>query len=369
MSSGSPATAIWSLIEREFVLILRNRHLLFLLLFPTTLQLLLIGFALNPGLRHENLAVFDESNTSSSRAFVTVLQNTGMFSAINLCPWQTDASRLFADGTAKAILSIPHAFQPDLDHLHVASVQFILDGTDAYTASLCKGYLVETTLQAGGRGVHASSVEPNVHIMFNPGLISAWYFIPGLIGALLTLSATLVSSAVMLRERESGTLEHLLMLPVTSTELFAAKVLPLFALLCVDLLIALVISKLVFGLPIRGALWLFLLLSAIYIIIVIGIGVLIGTVCSNQKQAKFLSFFINIPMILFSGILVPLNTMPKAFQLLSSIDPLRFYRACATGILLKGWGVSDLPFEITGLCVGALLIVCANIWRFRIHST
>ena len=365
MSSGSAATATWALIQKEFVLILRNKHLLFLLLFPTTVQLLLLGFALNPGIHDEKVVVFDESNTSASRALIAVLNNTGMFETVSLPPGQTDIVRIFADGAAKAVLTIPHEFQADLERFHSANAQFILDGTDAYSASLTRGLLAETVLNSQVRGISKSAVKVNTHILFNPGLFSAWYFVPGLLGGLLTLSATLVSSAVMLRERESGTLEHLLMLPVTAAEMFVAKVLPIFCLLLIDLLIALVLSQLVFRLPIRGSLFLFLAMSSVYLIVAIGIGVLLGTFCKTQKQAKLLSFFINIPLLLFSGIVVPLNTMPTGIRWLSTIDPLQFYQESAKDILLKGAGPGDLTTEIIGLTISALIIVGISIWRFR----
>jgi ABC-2 type transport system permease protein len=357
-----------ALIEKEFVLILRNKHLLFLLIFPTTIQLVILGFALNPGLRHESIVVVDGSRTAASRSLVAALENTGMFTAKYVDTAFVDFSRIFDSGAAKAILNIPRTFPLDLDRLHKAEVQYVLDGTDAYTASLARGYLTETTLHAG-RGVEPlGSVQPVVHMMFNPGLISAWYFIPGLLGALLTLSATLVSSAVMLRERDTGTLESLLMLPVTSGEMFVAKVLPIFTLLFLDLLIAFSISILVFSLPVRGSVVLFFGVSAVFIITMVGVGVLLGSVSKNQKQAKLLSFFINIPIVLLSGIVVPFTTMPQTLQTISWLDPLRFYRACAGGILLKGSTVTDLWPEITALFVSCLIIVTVNIWRLRTQS-
>lgn len=359
----------WSLIQKEFILILRNRHLLFLLLFPTTLQLIILGFALNPGIHNERLAVLDECNTTCSRALVDALKNTGTFEPTRCPPGQTDVVQLFTGDTAKVALVIPHQFQTNLDRFHAADAQFILDGSDAYSASLARGYIAETVLHSNIRGTPQSSVKANTHILFNPGLLSAFYFVPGLLGALLTLSATLVSSAVMLREKENGTLEFLLMLPVTAAELFIAKILPIFCLLFVGLLVSLSLSQLVFGLPVRGDLWLFLAMSSIYLIVAIGIGVLLGTLCKTQKQAKLLSFFINIPLILFSGIVVPLETMPAALKPLSAIDPLAFYQSSAKAILLKGAGINDLWPEIIGLGISALVLVTASIWRLRNHAS
>jgi ABC-2 type transport system permease protein len=354
-----------SLVQKEFVLILRNGHLLFLLIFPTTIQLVILGFALNPGIQHMRVAVVDECRTALSRSFTTVLTNTGMFQPYELPVENPDADAVLANAQAKAVVFIPRDFQAKLDRFHLSSVQMILDGSDAYTAGLARGYLTETALNSNLRGGHEDVLVPNIHMLFNPALLSPWYFVPGVLGGLLTLSATLVSSAVMLRERESGTLEQLLMLPVTSGEIFIAKVLPIYFLLMIDLGIALLISRLVFALPILGNLFLFLLFSSLYIIVVIAIGVLLGTFCKNQRQAKMLSFFVNIPLLLLSGILVPLNAMPDALKALSLIDPLRYYQTIARGMLLKGVGPDSLGIEVAALAACAAITVSASILRFR----
>jgi ABC-2 type transport system permease protein len=260
---------------------------------------------------------------------------------------------------------IPADFSQQLLRTHKAEFQVILNGVDAFTAKLARGYFQLLAAHAiPGQNV-AGIVQSQVCIAFNSGLISAWYFVPGVLGAVITLSGTLVSSAAMLRERESGTLEQLIMLPVSSAEIVVAKALPIFALLFLDLCIAIGLTTWLFALPFRGNVLLFLFCSALYILICVGTGTLMATFCNSQRQAQLLSFFINIPVILLSGSLVPLETMPSILQTISLADALRYYQTLSRGIILKGLGPIEQSTEILCLLGFCLLLLLANLVRFR----
>jgi ABC-2 type transport system permease protein len=202
-------------------------------------------------------------------------------------------------------------------------------------------------------------------MLYNPGELSSWFFVPGVLGAALTLTATLVASASVLRERESGTMEQLLMTPAEDWEILLAKFIPLAVCLLSDVLIAIVSSRLIFALPFRGDVFLFTVASVLYVTIGIGVGMLLGTLCTSQRQAQLTSFFVNIPLIVLSGTVVPYETMPPFLQSLSLIDPLRYYTIIARGVILKGADFSMLWQDLSLLAFFAILIIGASMNRFR----
>ena len=185
-------------------------------------------------------------------------------------------------------------------------------------------------------------VQPQVRFLYNPGLISSWFFVPGVIGIVLTLTGSLVSSVTLIREKDVGTLEQLLMTPAAEWEILLAKIVPLFILLMGDVLLASGISRLVFNLPFRGNFALFLLLSGLYLFVCIGLGLLLATLSRTQQQVILTSFFFNVPIIQLSGAIAPIESMPSVFRFLSFFDPLRHYVAINRSLILKGVGLGEI---------------------------
>jgi ABC-2 type transport system permease protein len=203
-----------------------------------------------------------------------------------------------------------------------------------------------------------------VAFLYNPGLNSSWFFVPGVIGLVLTLISSLVSSSAVVREKDTGTLEQLLMTPAADWEILLAKLVPLFLLLMGDVFLALGVSKLVFNIPFRGNLFVFLLVSALYICVGISIGILLATISKSQQQVVLTSFFINLPIIQTSGAIAPVESMPDFFRYASLLNPLRHYVVIARGFLLKGVGVIELWPHVLALAIFALLLTL-SIKKFR----
>lgn len=201
--------------------------------------------------------------------------------------------------------------------------------------------------------------------LYNPGLISSWFFVPGMIGVVLTLIGSLVSSATVVREKDSGTLEQLLMTPAEAWEILLAKIVPLFVLLMGDVLLAVSVGRLVFGVPFRGSLPIFLALSGLYVFVGIGVGILLATISKNQQQVFLLSFFFNLPLIQLSGAIAPIETMPILFQYLSLLNPLRHYVAIVRGMLLKGVGLEVLWPHAIALLLFAIILLSVSVNQFR----
>jgi ABC-2 type transport system permease protein len=185
------------------------------------------------------------------------------------------------------------------------------------------------------------------------------------LGAVLTLTSTLVASAAILRERESGTIDQLMMTPAETWEILVAKVIPLMIFMLADVALAIIVSRVAFGMPFRGSILAFALGSAFYLLTGIGMGMLLGSLCRSQRQAQLSSFFINIPVILLSGTVVPRDSMPQAMRFLSSIDPLRYYADVARGVILKGNGMDILWFDVVLLLFFAMMTLALSLLRFR----
>lgn len=208
-------------------------------------------------------------------------------------------------------------------------------------------------------------VQPQVVFLCNPGPTSSWFFVPGVIGLVLTLSSSLVSSVTVVREKDTGTLEQLLMTPAETWKILLAKIVPLFVLLIGDVILALGLGRLIFGVPFRGNLILFLALSGLYVFVGIGVGIMLAAISSNQQQVVLTSFFINLPMIQLSEAISPIESMPLLLQYLSFLNPLRHYVEIMRGLLLKGASLNLLwPNALAlGLLATALLAIGVN--RFR----
>ncbi|OLP18904.1 ABC transporter permease [Leptolyngbya sp. 'hensonii'] len=358
----------WALVVKEINQILRNKQLLFLLVFPPTIQLLLYGFALNPDVHFLKLGVVDYAQTSNSRELVSVLTNNRVFDLEQMLLDEEKLSQQVREGHLTAGLVIPPKFDQAMARGESAEVQVLIDGVDANTAGIASGYLNQMITQFSRKlqGVTAPPiVDPQVSFLYNPGLTSSWFFVPGVMGVVLTLIGSLVSSVTVVREKDSGTLEQLLMTPAEAWEILLAKIVPLFVLLMGDVLLALTVGRGIFGVPFRGNFLLFMLLSGLYVFVGIGLGIMLATLSRSQQQVVLTSFFFNLPLIQLSGAIAPIESMPLFLQYLSLLDPLRHYVAITRGILLKGVGLDVLWPNALALGSFAIVLLAISINRFR----
>lgn len=362
----------WALMIKEIQQILRNKQIVFLLLFPPTVQLLFFGLALNPEVTGLRLGVLDYSRTADSRALVSALVENDVFKVKDYADRRADLEEQVRTGKIDAGLVIPPDFSQTLGEKKETHVQVLVDGVDANTAGIAQGYMKQIINQynqtlnpvPSGRSP-PRPVETQVRFLYNPGLLSSWFFVPGVIGVVLTLTGSLVSSTTVIREKSLGTLEQLLMTPAAGWEILMAKIVPLFVLLLGDVLLASALGRFVFNLPFRGNYGLFLSLSALYLFVCIGIGILLATLAENQQQVVLISFFFNVPLIQLSGAIAPIETMPTFFRALSFFNPLRHYVQIARSLILKGVGVEALWIHIIALVIFAALFLGVSINRFR----
>lgn len=359
-----------ALMRKELRQILRDRELLFMLIVMPVMQITLYSFALSPEVDHLRLGLVDYANSPTSRELeASILQNQVFVLEYSGSDVE-QLSSLVRGGKLDAGLVIPPDFERSIKSKVSIKIQVFLDGVDANTAGIATGYLNQI-LNAFNRNLTSGSqypkllVEPQVSFAYNPGLESRWFFVPGVLALVLNLVSTLVSSAAVIREKDTGTLEQLLMTPATSAQILAAKVIPLSMVLMINVLISLCIAVCAFGVPFRGNLVLFFAVSLLSIIVGISIGIALAAFAANQRQSLLTSFFINLPVIQLSGALSPVESMPEFWQYVSLFDPLRYYVTCVKAIMLKGVGLEAIWPSVLALLAFAIVLLAASSAKFR----
>jgi ABC-2 type transport system permease protein len=358
----------WALVRKEINQITHNRQLIILLIVPPTVQLLLYGFALNPDVHGLQLGVVDYAQVSASRELISALTENQLFVIDHYPTNEKQLAQLVETGQLTAGMVIPPDFHRQIAVGATADIQIFIDGVDANTAGIASGYIAQIINRYNRHlaGVQSSPpVTAQSVFLYNPGLKSSWFFVPGVMGLVLTLIGTLVSAVTVVREKDTGTLEQLLMTPAAAWEILLAKIVPLFLLLMADVLLALSLGTIVFGLPFRGSFLLFMGLSGMYLFVGISLGIMLATVSVSQQQVVLTAFFINLPLVQTSGAIAPIETMPLFFQILSLLNPLRHYIAIIRGILLKGIGLEVLWLHVLALVTFAVVLMTISIYKFR----
>lgn len=358
----------WALTVKEVNQILRNRQLIFLLTILPIIQLMVYGFALDPEVKYLEIGVVDYASSQDSRELVSLMTENRVFVLENYLLSEEELADQVRQGEITAGVVIPPDFDRQLNRGRTAEIQVLIDGVDANTAGIASGYMTQIVQQYSRQLLEdppQQLIDPQVTFLYNPGLRSSWFFIPGVMGIILTLVSSLVSSTTVVREKDTGTLEQLLMTPAGAWEILLAKIVPLFVLLMGDVFLALALGIFVFHLPFRGDFPLFLLLSALYISVGVGIGILLATISKSQQQVVLTSFFINLPLIQTSGAIAPIESMPTFFRYLSWVNPLRHYVAIVRGFLLKGVGIGELWQHVLILALFAVALMTISIKQFR----
>ncbi len=371
-----------ALIRKEFRQILRDRRLAISLILPPTLQLLLFGFALNATVSNLRLGVVDDSRTPESRELVATMTGSKSFQGAGTYLSVNEMSKKIADGNLEAGLVIPYDYARDLKRGRPATVQVMLNAMNSNTATIGEGYaqgVIATYNQTlAGEGIHAQFQEiaaPNlsrlgrvlIHpaYLYNPGLEPTWFIVTGILGVLLILNGSLISAAAIVKEREAGTLEQLLMSPASTTQIIVAKLFPLFVLLCMMGTLAVAIMRVVFGIPFRGNVLLVIAAAALCLLCGIAIGTFIATFTRSARQAQLTLFFVNPPLTSLSGAFTPVEAMPKWLQPVAQFNPIQHFGMISRGAMLKGSGIGTLWPNFLALLAFTVVLVSLSIWRFR----
>jgi len=375
-----------ALAIKEVQQLRRNPGLIIQLMIPPTIVLVIFGFALNPRVRDLRLGVVDQNLTVESRHFIDALTQNINFNVTRVYSNTGEAERALKNLDLDLFLAIPHDFDRMLQRGQTASIQVVIDAVDANTAQIAQGYLqraMEDYNTSGGavpvadfrqrraitRSTHPApppgAVEIRSAYVYNPGLVTSWHYVTGVMSIIMFINASLVASALAVKEKETGTIEQLLMTPAQTGEMLLAKTTPVFVLMMVVMFMALGTGVLVFDLPLRGALWMFAVAGGCAALAGIGIGVMVATVSKSQQQAQLLTFCVNPPITLLSGATSPIENMPEIFQKLSYLDPLRYLVNIVRSVTLKDAPWSALWPSLVILSAFAVVLFSISAWRYR----
>ncbi len=365
-----------SIIRKEFIQITRDRRTLVIILFIPIMQLFLMGYSATNDIRNVPLAVFDQCRCAEARRLLDAYQAADYFSLTYATDSEDELRTLIENGRARAGIVIPPDYNLRLAEGN-AQVAFILDGSDPTVASTALSAatligqsqatrLMTERLARRGLSLQLSPpLEVRTNVWYNPDLVSSYFMIPGVIGMILYAITSILTATAVVRERERGTIEQLIVTPIRPWELVAGKILPYVLLAFVDTFEVLAIGHWWFQVPIRGSLTLLILLSGLLLLSGLGIGLFASTIANTQQEAMLTVWLTLLPSIFLSGFFFPLQAMPPVLQWVSAIVPLRYYLVIIRAILLKGVGASAIWSDTVALVIFGIVIMGAASLRFR----
>ncbi len=363
-----------AVMRKEFIHIIRDPRTLAVVFMIPIVQLVLLGYAATTDIEHLATAVLDGDRTKQSRALVEAYRATGYFEIAYTVGSEADLAELVDSGKVRAGLVIPAGYGADMAAGRHAEVGFVVDGSDPavastiFAASQSVGQSQTQAMIQRRFGVNLPDlpgVEVRPRVWYNPEMKSANFMIPGLMGMILQMLATMLTALAIVREREQGTMEQLIVTPIRPIELVVGKMMPYVLVAFFDLLEVLLIGYFWFGVPIHGSLALLLALSTLFLMTSLGIGLFISSVSHTQQEAMMMSFFTMLPSIFLSGFFFPLEAMPNALQAVSYAIPLRYLLIILRGIILKGVGLQTLAGETWALTLFGVVIMGMAAARFR----
>lgn len=358
---------IRGLVAKEFRQVFRDTRMIRVIFAAPIIQLTIFGYAVQTDLWDTRTFVVDHDGSAASRRLVEALVAPGYFRVVGSSDRATDLVRALDHGDAVVGIEIPVGFARRLRE-GTAEVQALIDGTNSNIASVAQGY-VERIVQS--YGLQASSIEVRLPVdlreraWFNPDLVSRNYNVPGVAGILIMLICLLLTSLAVVREREIGTLEQLKVSPLTPGELIIGKTIPFGVIGLIDLVLVTTVALLWFQVPFRGSFALLFLASILYIVCLLGLGLLLSTISKTQQEAFMGSFLLLMPAMILSGFLFPVSSMPTVFQYATFLNPVRHFLEIIRSIFLKGTGIEMLwPNLVALLLLGVVVLSIATL-RFR----
>jgi ABC-2 type transport system permease protein len=366
-----------SLIRKEFIQIRRDRRTLILVLFIPIMQLFLLGYAATNDVRNVPLAVYDQDHGPEARALLDAYRAADYFTISYEAGSDTELRDLLDSGQARAGMIIPFGYSDDIQGGQTARVVFVLDGSDPTVASTALSaaqligqahstQILESRLLRRGQ---ASAIQPpmevSTSVWYNPDLVSAYFMIPGVIGMILFALTSILTASAIVRERERGTIEQLIVTPIRPWELVLGKLLPYVLLAFLNAFEVLALGHYWFGVPVLGSLWLIAAASFLFLLSSLGIGLLASTIANTQQEAMLTVWMLMLPSIFLAGFFFPLEAMPKVLQWISYIFPLRYYLVIIRAQMLKGVGISAYQTDLIALAVFGVAIMAMASLRFR----
>ena len=365
-----------ALLLKEFIQMRRDRLTFGMMIGIPIFQLLLFGFAINTDVKHLPTVVFDQSHSPESRDLLESFSASGYFDFNYIGASFKEVNERIDDGDAKVGIVLPPDFAENVRSGRTASVQVIVDASDSMAASsaistaMTIGQLRSQTIMIQRMEAFAGRVtglpyDIRIRPWYNPDFVTAFYMVPGIMGMILTMTMVMITSMAIVREREHGTLEQLIVTPMKSYELMLGKIIPYIFVGLIQASVAMTVGVLVFDVPIRGNLFELFLFTLLFIVASLSLGILISNFAKTQMQAMQLSFFIFLPSVLLSGFMFPREAMPEFFFQIGKLLPLTFYLQIMRGIVLKGVGIKALWPQVGALLIFSSIVLTISVAKFK----
>jgi ABC-2 type transport system permease protein len=365
------------LFVKELIQVLRDKRLRTVLIVPPLFQLIVFGYAANLDVRHIRTAVRDLDQSVDSRDLIARLKSSKYFDIVAFPQTPKEIEDLIRKGDITISIEIPSGFSGKVKKGDTAAIQIILDGTESNTAMIALGYigqiisdysntvLIKRLNRSGMIGFEEAGVAIEARTWFNANLESRYFYVPGVIASIAFLLPIILTAQAIVREREIGTLEQIMVTPIRSWELMVGKTIPFALIGLLDAIMIAIIGVFWFGVPLRGNPLVLLLGNLLFLMSSVGIGLFISTISSTQQQAQISTFFFMMPAFILSGFAFPIENMPEWLQYITYINPLRYFIIVIRGVFLKGIGLDILWPEMLALAIlGGLMIVFSSL-RFQ----
>lgn len=367
-------TELLAVALKEIHQIRRDRRTLLILTIVPLMQLILLGFAVNQDVRDVAVVVADADQTEISRAFTTAMLAGDTFLGVDAHPNPVQPIETLVEGDAAVVLVVPRGFAADLAAGRPTTVQALSDGGDAQRAVVAQNTMTAFATRWGLKQRMASAppsarlsppIEVRARVLYNPTLDSRVFYVPGVAATLLLVVTLVIMAMGMAREKEDGTLEQILVTPMSATSLVIGKVLPYAAIGLLDLVLAIIVGAVVFSVPIRGPLIVLLAGGSLYILTNLGLGLFVASIARTQQQAFMAAFFLLLPMVLLSGFMSPVENMPGWLQPLTLADPVRHMVEILRAVLLKGAGFADLSRQMWTLAGMGVAVFATSVFVLK----
>jgi len=368
---------LFHMIRKEFRQMSRDPRVLRIAIMMPVIQLLIFGYIASTDIRNVKTALIDRDMTPASRAYVKVLENTGKFVITDQIQDEEQMTVLMDSRRVSLGVQIPRGFEKDIDSGRQAQVQAVIDGSNSANATIILGYLgqanqissnnvlIKRLAKNGIRGNTASKFDVETRVWYNPDLKSMNFMVPAIFSQLLLMISMTLTAFSVVKEKEKGTMEQLIVTPLKPYEMIFGKVIPPILIALTDILVVYAVAVFWFRVPMRGSLVTLFTLGTIFMMTGLGLGILISTVSKNQRQSIMTTNLIMSPMFILSGFVFPIASMPVIIQWIANLIPLKYFLVIVRGIFLKGNGIVYLWPEVWPLIIIGFALLSLSILRFR----
>ena len=374
------------IIRKEFIQALRDPRMRSMLVLPPLIQLMIFGYAASLDVDNAKIAWMDQDRTPESRELLSEFEGSGRFVLAGFPSDERAMQRMMDRGTVDGVVRVLPGFARDVERGRSTSVQVLIDGTNSNTASIVSGFaaqcvaryssetmarhqrssmIASTTASGGAENPEAAEVTPRTRVWFNPDLRSRNYFIPGVIVNIITLVTLSLTAMAIVREKEIGTMEQLMVTPIRPSELIIGKTLPFVVVGIWDMLLVMGAALVVFHIPFRGSFLLLFGTTLLFLLTTLGAGLFISTVSKTQQQAMMATSLFFQPFFMLSGFTFPIRNMPQLAQWLTWLNPVRYFMEIVRGVFLQGAGIQALWPQMLALAIFGVTILWLSVQRFH----